>query len=82
MSHSIWGGGANEAKPIDDTVAVIRAAGADIIGVQETRLESDPCTADLCPAAGPSVAQALADALGDLSTTKPRPTTRCGRTPS
>jgi exodeoxyribonuclease-3 len=64
MSYNIWGGGANESKPIDETVAVIRAAGADIIGVQETRVESDPCEADHCPAAGPSIAKAIADALG------------------
>jgi len=64
MSHNIWSGGANDSKPIDETVAVIRAAGADIIGIQETRLESVPCTADLCPATGPSVAQAIAEALG------------------
>jgi endonuclease/exonuclease/phosphatase family metal-dependent hydrolase len=64
MSYNVWGGGANEKKPIDETVAVIRAAGADIIGVQETRLESDPCTADVCPPAGDSVAKALAEALG------------------
>lgn len=64
MTFNIWGGGANEQKPIDETVAVIKAVNADIIGVQETRLESDPCTAEACPAAGESVAKKLADALG------------------
>lgn len=64
MSYNIWGGGANEGKGIEETVAVIQAAGADIIGVQETRLESDPCTADDCPATGTSVAKAIADELG------------------
>lgn len=64
MTFNIWGGGANEQKPIDETVAVIKAVNADIIGVQETRLESDPCTAEVCPAAGESVAKKLADALG------------------
>jgi endonuclease/exonuclease/phosphatase family metal-dependent hydrolase len=64
MSYNIYGGGQNDGKPIDETVAAIRAADPDIIGIQETRLESDPCTADLCPAAGPSAAQAIADALG------------------
>jgi len=64
MTYNVWGGGANEGKPIDETVAAIRAAGADIIGMQETRLESDPCTAESCPATGPSVAKAIADALG------------------
>ena len=64
MSFNIWGGGANENKPIDETVAAIKAAGADIIGIQETRLESDPCTAEVCPATGESRAKAIADALG------------------
>lgn len=64
MSFNIWGGGANEDKPVDETVAAIKAAGADIIGVQETRLEGPDCTAEHCPARGPSVARELADALG------------------
>lgn len=64
MSFNIWGGGANEGKGIEETLAAIRAVNPDIIGIQETRLESDPCTADHCPAAGPSVAPALAAALG------------------
>jgi len=64
MSYNIWGGGANEQKPVDETVAVIRAAGADIIGIQETRLEGDPCTAESCPPTGESVAAKIAAALG------------------
>jgi exodeoxyribonuclease-3 len=64
MSFNIWGGGANEGKPIDETVAAIRAAGADIVGVQETRLEGADCTAESCPPQGASVAAALAAALG------------------
>lgn len=64
MSYNIWGGGANEGKGIEETVAAIRAAGADIVGLQETRLESDPCTAEACPAVGDSVAPAIAAALG------------------
>ena len=64
MSFNIYGGGANDGKPVDETVAAIRAAGADIVGIQETRLEGDPCTADVCPPAGDSVAKAIAEALG------------------
>ena len=64
MSFNIWGGGQNEGKGVEETVAAIKAAGADIVGVQETRLESDPCTAEVCPATGPSVAKAVAEALG------------------
>ncbi len=64
MSFNIWGGGANESKPIDETLAVLRAANADIIGLQETRTEGEVCEADNCPAAGDSVGPALAAALG------------------
>ena len=64
MTYNVWGGGANEKKPVDETVAVIEAVNADIIGIQETRLEPDPCTADACPATGESVARKIADALG------------------
>lgn len=64
MTFNIYGGGANDGKPVDETVAAIKAAGADVIGVQETRLESDPCDADNCPATGESVAKAIAEKLG------------------
>lgn len=64
MTFNIWGGGANEGKPIDETVAAIRAAGADIVGLQETRLEGEECTADVCPPQGESVAKAIAEVLG------------------
>lgn len=64
MSFNIWGGGANEGKPIDETLAVLRAANADIIGLQETRTEGETCEADYCPAAGDSVGPALAAAMG------------------
>lgn len=64
MSYNVWGGGGNEAKGIDETVAAIKAAGADVVGMQETRLEPDPCTATDCAAVGPSVAADIAKALG------------------
>ena len=64
MSFNIWGAGANEDKDISETVAAIRAAGADVVGLQETRVESDPCTAVSCPAVGDSRAAAVAQALG------------------
>ena len=64
MSFNVWGAGANEDKPIDETVAAIKAAGADIIGIQETRTEGDDCTADVCPPGGESRAKAIAEALG------------------
>jgi hypothetical protein len=64
MSFNIWGAGGNEGKPINETVAAILAADPDIIGIQETRLETDPCTAQYCPPGGESVAESLASALG------------------
>jgi exodeoxyribonuclease III len=64
MSFNVYGGGANDGKPVDETVAAIKAAGADIIGMQETRLEGEICDADYCPPAGESVAKAIADKLG------------------
>jgi endonuclease/exonuclease/phosphatase family metal-dependent hydrolase len=64
MTFNTWGGGANEGKSVDDTAAVIRAAGADIVGVQETRQESPDCGEEDCPPASESVAAKLAQALG------------------
>lgn len=64
MSYNIWGGGGNEGKGIEETLAVIRTANPDIIGVQETMLEGEDCTADHCPPQGTSVAKAIAEALG------------------
>lgn len=64
MSYNIWGGGANEGKDIADTLAVIRAAAPDIIGLQEVRTEGEVCEADACPPGDASVGPALAAALG------------------
>ena len=64
MSFNIWGAGGNEGKGIEETVAAIKAARADIVGLQETKLEPDPCTATDCAAVGLSIAPALAEALG------------------
>ena len=64
MAYNIWGGGANEGKPVDETVAVIKAANPDIIAVMETQTEGDSCTADVCPPQGNSVAADIARALG------------------
>jgi hypothetical protein len=43
---------------------VIRAAGADIVGIQETRQEAPACSEESCPPASESVAAKLAAALG------------------
>lgn len=64
LSFNAWGVGLNEGKPIDETLAVLRAADADLVGLQETRAEGFDCAASDCPPAQRSVAPALAAALG------------------
>lgn len=64
MAFNIWGGGANAGKPVDETVAAIKKAGADIVSISETRMEGDPCTAEICAPRGPTVTAAIAKALG------------------
>jgi exodeoxyribonuclease-3 len=64
MSFNIWGGGDGQASAVNETAHAIRAANADVVGVQETRREGDPCTAEHCPPAGDSVAKELASLLG------------------
>jgi endonuclease/exonuclease/phosphatase family metal-dependent hydrolase len=64
MSFNIWGGGVNEGKGVEETVAAIKAVNPDIIGIQETKSEPDPCTAESCAAVGESVAAKIAAALG------------------
>jgi len=63
LSFNTWGGGLNEGKPIDETVAVLRAVNADLAGLQEMRAESSNCTAMDCPPGDRSVAGPLAAAL-------------------
>lgn len=63
MYFNTYGAGVNDGKPIDETVAVIRAVNPDIIALGEVRAESDPCT-KVCPATGPSRAPEIAAALG------------------
>ena len=64
MTFNTWGAGANAGKPVDETAAVIRAAGADIVGIQETRQEALDCSEETCPPASASIAAKLAAALG------------------
>lgn len=64
MSFNTWGAGGNVGKSVEETVAAIKAVNPDIIGIQETMLEGENCTADACPPQGTSVAKAIADALG------------------
>jgi len=64
MSFNIWGGGLNDGTGIDATLAAIRAANPDVIGLQEVRTEGEVCEADFCPPGPDSVGPALAAALG------------------
>ena len=64
LSFNIWGGGLNQGESIAATAAAIRAADADLVGLQEVRAESDPCTGEHCPATGEAVSMALARELG------------------
>jgi exodeoxyribonuclease-3 len=64
MTFNLWGGGLNNGTSTAQTIAALRAAGADIIGLQETRAESVPCTETDCPPQGPSITAELARALG------------------
>jgi endonuclease/exonuclease/phosphatase family metal-dependent hydrolase len=64
LSFNTWGGGLNEGRPIDETVAVLRATDADLAGLQEMRAESSTCSATDCPPGERSVAGPLAAALG------------------
>jgi len=64
MSFNAWGAGQNAGKTTVETIAVIRAAQADLIGLQEVRAESVPCRSEYCPPQGPSAAAEIATALG------------------
>jgi exodeoxyribonuclease-3 len=66
LAMNMWGAGANADKPIDETLAVMKASGADIIAAVETVPEPKPCDAgvDKCLAGDQSRAADLAKALG------------------
>jgi endonuclease/exonuclease/phosphatase family metal-dependent hydrolase len=64
LTFNTEGAGLNQGKPVDETLAVLQAARADIIGLQELRALSPDCWEDKCPPVGPSAAPRLAEALG------------------
>lgn len=64
MSFNIWGGGLNEGRGVEDTLAALRAADADIVGLQEVSAEGAECAAEDCPPAGETVTRTIAEALG------------------
>ena len=63
LSFNAWGAGLNDGRPFEDTLAVLRRADADLVGLQEMRAEGAVCEAEDCDAIGPSVAPAIAEAL-------------------
>ena len=63
LTFNAEGAGLNAGKPIDETLAVLRAADADIIGLQEVRALSHACWRNQCPPVGPSVALRLAEEM-------------------
>ena len=64
MVFNAWGAGANSGESTGDAVDVIRRVDPDIVGLLETRRESESCAFDVCPPAGPSVAADIAAQLG------------------
>jgi len=64
LTFNTWGGGMNAGKSIDETLAVLRASDADLVGLQEVRAESSSCTVTECPPGDLSIAAPLAAALG------------------
>ena len=49
LSFNMWGSGANEGLPIDQTLTVLRASNADISSLQESRAEGAQCSAGRHP---------------------------------
>jgi len=64
MTFNAWGGGSNDGTGPAQTLAAIRAADADLVGLQEVRAEGSQCSAEDCPAEGPSFASVAARVLG------------------
>lgn len=64
MTFNTHGLGITEKRSLSESVAAIKAVNPDIIGIQETRAEPDPCTPQSCLPVGPSRAKELAAALG------------------
>jgi exodeoxyribonuclease III len=63
LSFNIWGGGLHRGKPLEDTVAAIRATGADIIGLQEVHDLGGGCASQSCADHNPGLACRIARAL-------------------
>ncbi|MDX1404554.1 MAG: endonuclease/exonuclease/phosphatase family protein [Woeseiaceae bacterium] len=64
VSFNIWGGGANNGRPLSETVAVLQTLNADVFALQEVRAESAVCDPDDCLPGERGVARELAQAIG------------------
>jgi exodeoxyribonuclease III len=63
LSFNIWGAGQHNGRPLDDTIAVLRASGADVIGLQEVYRRGTSCVTQSCAEAEESLACAIARAI-------------------
>ena len=70
LSFNSWGLGANNGRPLEESLAVLIIAEADIIGLQETRAWPEDCTVDNCAMLSEGRLQALADSLERLGTSE------------
>jgi exodeoxyribonuclease III len=64
LSFNIWGGGLHHGKQLGETIAVIRATAADIIGLQEVHRLGDGCVTESCADNTVSLTQEIGRALG------------------
>jgi exodeoxyribonuclease III len=64
LTLNIWGGGLHNGAVLEDTVAVLRATSADIIGLQEVRLQSGGEARRAGAGKPATLAPAIARALG------------------
>ena len=63
LSFNIWGAGLHNGRSIDDTVAVLRTTGADIIGLQEVFHHGSGCATRSCDRSQESIACEIARKL-------------------
>ncbi len=63
LSFNIWGGGLHQGRPLEHTVAAIRATGADVIGLQEVHHLGGGCASQSCADLNPGIACRIAREL-------------------
>ncbi len=72
LSFNTWGAGLHRGHAIEETVAVLRAADADIIGLQEVFRHRTDCVSESCAEAEGSLACAIAARLAYSCMEQPR----------